>query len=110
MSIEERNHDISGWRPSEISRALGISGDVLYRWRVSGRGPEWIKLGKVIVYPRASLQAWMMVKAYDTEVMLAQMDGQRGQRERKLRERRALYFRVWRARNINRSNRRAEGS
>ena len=40
------------------SPILGVSLSTLRNWRVIGRGPEYLKLGRKVSYPLASLLAW----------------------------------------------------
>ena len=38
---------------------LGQSGRTLERWRVEGRGPEYVKLGKKVFYTDSALEAFV---------------------------------------------------
>jgi predicted site-specific integrase-resolvase len=39
--------------------ALGLSARTLQRWRVEGRGPAFVKLGKRVGYTEASLRRYI---------------------------------------------------
>jgi predicted DNA-binding transcriptional regulator AlpA len=43
----------------ELSAALDITKETLARWRVSGQGPYYTKLGKSVFYRRADVRAWI---------------------------------------------------
>jgi predicted DNA-binding transcriptional regulator AlpA len=42
---------------AEAAKALGVSERTLERWRVEGRGPRFVKLGKRVGYTEADLRA-----------------------------------------------------
>jgi hypothetical protein len=42
----------------EASPILGVSLSTLRNWRVSGIGPEYLKLGRKVSYELSSLIAW----------------------------------------------------
>lgn len=43
----------------ELSDVLGIPAATLNFWRANGRGPQWVKLGRTVCYPRAGVLAWL---------------------------------------------------
>lgn len=40
------------------SRVCGISESTLEKWRVTGHGPPFLKLGRLVRYSRSDLEAW----------------------------------------------------
>lgn len=47
-------------KPSEAAAFLGVSTDMLQRWRISGGGPAFITWGRRTVrYRMADLKAWV---------------------------------------------------
>lgn len=47
-------------RPPAAAAALAISQSLLKKWRASGEGPRFIRLGaRAIGYRRADLEAWV---------------------------------------------------
>lgn len=42
----------------ETADELGISRRTLPVWRVQGKGPKFIKIGKLVRYERAEVEAW----------------------------------------------------
>lgn len=44
----------------QVSELTGISTVTLERWRVDGAGPPYVKLGRLVKYRRADLDAFMM--------------------------------------------------
>lgn len=43
----------------EAAEMLGISYRTLPVWRVQGRGPKFVKIGKLVRYERSVLQDWI---------------------------------------------------
>lgn len=43
----------------QLAEYTGISKNTLYYWRVEGRGPRGMKLGKYVRYRRADVEAWL---------------------------------------------------
>lgn len=41
-----------------VAPLLGVSLSTLRNWRVAGRGPAYLKLGRKVSYPLASTLAW----------------------------------------------------
>jgi len=48
--------------PEEVARLIHTSERTLRRWRKEGTGPPFVKLGRVIRYRRAALDAWLRSK------------------------------------------------
>ena len=43
----------------EVARQLGISGRTLERHRVTGTGPRWLRLGRLVRYRISDLEEWV---------------------------------------------------
>lgn len=50
----------------ETADMLGVSRRTLPVWRVQGRGPKFIKIGKLVRYKREEIDAWMRQHTYDS--------------------------------------------
>jgi excisionase family DNA binding protein len=50
--------------PKEAAALLNCSLRTLERWRNTGYGPPFIKTGRKILYPLASLEEWRKAKSY----------------------------------------------
>lgn len=49
----------------ELSKYLGVSTRTIQRWRVSGEGPPWIRMGaRAIRYSVKSCKAWAEQRTY----------------------------------------------
>ena len=46
-------------RERELSTVLGVDRRTLHRWRIAGFGPTWVRVGRLIRYPRADLERWI---------------------------------------------------
>jgi len=46
-------------KPAEFSELIGHSLRTLQRWRTTGEGPQYIKLGKDVRYQRSAIQSWL---------------------------------------------------
>lgn len=60
-------HDISPnqrrmLRTDDAATYTGVSASTLNKLRLTGGGPEYIKLGKSVVYDPADLDAWLSSK------------------------------------------------
>ncbi|KCV82124.1 hypothetical protein ATO10_09773 [Actibacterium atlanticum] len=44
---------------SKASEYLGISKKQLEAWRYEGLGPEYVKRGRLVLYPRVGLDLWL---------------------------------------------------
>lgn len=49
-------------RTEDASNYTGLSASTLTKLRLTGGGPEYIKLGKTVVYDPADLDAWLSSK------------------------------------------------
>jgi excisionase family DNA binding protein len=45
--------------PSELAAQLGVCVKTLDRWRADGAGPPVTKVGRKLLYRRASVTAWL---------------------------------------------------
>lgn len=43
----------------EAARFLGVSPETLPQWRVRGNGPPFVRVGRRVVYRRATLERWL---------------------------------------------------
>jgi excisionase family DNA binding protein len=46
-------------RESEAAQRLGLSKRTLQKWRVTGGGPDFLKLGRSVRYSVKSLERWL---------------------------------------------------
>lgn len=54
-------------RPKAAAGMLGVAERTLEEWRRQGRGPRWIRAGRMVLYPVAGLRAWLDQQQPDTE-------------------------------------------
>ncbi len=49
------------YSPKEVAEMLGVNENTLYKWRVVGEGPPFMRLSKGgrVRYERESLRRWM---------------------------------------------------
>ena len=49
------------YSPKEVAELLGVNENTLYKWRVAGEGPPYMRLsdGGRVRYERETLRAWM---------------------------------------------------
>lgn len=45
--------------PNEAARILGVTEAALSRFRYEGRGPAFVRVGKLVRYSREDLMAWI---------------------------------------------------
>jgi len=57
-SDKDRLEDVA-W----LAAHLGVPQQSIYRWRVEGRGPRGIKVGRHLRYRRADVEAWLESQA-----------------------------------------------
>ncbi len=43
----------------EVAAQLRVKPQTLASWRASGRGPEFVKIGRGVFYRRADIAAWL---------------------------------------------------
>jgi hypothetical protein len=63
MSIQPSASDTENLPPREASKHTGLAEATLAKLRCWGGGPEYLKLGRKIVYRRAALDAWLAARA-----------------------------------------------
>ena len=56
---------------SEVAAFIGHTPDALMRWRSTGRGPAFVKMGKFIFYRRDDIEAWIMASRKEPETLAA---------------------------------------
>jgi len=47
------------WVPDELAEYLGVPVKTLYRWRLTGYGPEAIRVGKHLRWTEESVAEWL---------------------------------------------------
>ena len=55
--------------PSEVAKKYRIAVGTLANWRSQGRGPEYIKYGRKVLYPVSEMDKWCrlnLVKTLDS--------------------------------------------
>jgi predicted DNA-binding transcriptional regulator AlpA len=52
---------------SELARQASISTAVLRKWRREGKGPRFVKLGRLVRYLTRDVDAWLDEQAVRTE-------------------------------------------
>lgn len=59
------NHSVALLAPASAARLLGVSVRSLERWRVSGEGPAYVRIGpRRVAYREADLDAWLESRAF----------------------------------------------
>ena len=56
-------------KPIEVSEKYRIAVGTLANWRSQGRGPEYIKYGRKVLYPVSEMDKWLrlnLVKTLDS--------------------------------------------
>ncbi|GJL85431.1 MAG: hypothetical protein DHS20C02_12060 [Micavibrio sp.] len=48
----------------EVAECLSLSRKTLQRWRKSGEGPPFIRIGRSIRYPADELEAWLTKRTH----------------------------------------------
>lgn len=51
----------------ELAEYLGVKKGAIYKWRVEGKGPRAIKVGKHLRFRRSDIKAWLDDQRDDTE-------------------------------------------
>lgn len=49
---------------AECARSLGVSCSTLARWRVSGEGPTFYKVGRRVLYRVIEVETWVSAHAF----------------------------------------------
>jgi hypothetical protein len=46
-------------KPAEVAAKLNVGENTLAKWRLSGRGPAFVKVGARVMYDAATVEAWI---------------------------------------------------
>ena len=52
---------------AEVAILLGLSRATIEKWRIQGRGPAYVKLGKSVRYSRAELERFIDAQTVETK-------------------------------------------
>jgi excisionase family DNA binding protein len=52
--------------PAELSERLGVPAETLKRWRRTGAGPRFLRVGRHIRYRTADVEAWEKTRLVTT--------------------------------------------
>lgn len=63
MMTESRDGEDRLMTLSEVSDLLGVPIATLYGWRYRGEGPRGYKIGRLVRYRRAAVEAWIESQA-----------------------------------------------
>ena len=60
MTAQEETQDLTKvhMTPAELAKRLYIGAGTLAKWRMVGKGPRYISLGKNVLYPLSEVQKW----------------------------------------------------
>ncbi len=47
------------WDEQYAAQWIGVAPNTLAKWRLSGRGPPFSKIGRRIIYQRSEIEAWL---------------------------------------------------
>ena len=53
-------------RPEELAKELGVDAHTLTRWRTSGTGPAYLRVGRQVRYRRDDVEAWLETRRTST--------------------------------------------
>jgi hypothetical protein len=76
MTAEKTHSEI--FDETEAAQFLRVSTRTLQSWRVSGRGPEFIKVGRVIRYRRQTLEMWLDLRTRTSTAAHTVKDAEHG--------------------------------
>jgi excisionase family DNA binding protein len=48
----------------EAARLLDLHPNTLTKWRITGRGPEFVKIGRIVRYRKSTLDSWLERKTF----------------------------------------------
>ena len=48
----------------QVAQLLGLAANTLAKWRLSGIGPRYSKLGRRVVYQRSEIDEWLAGNRY----------------------------------------------
>lgn len=46
----------------DLADELGVTTDTLARWATQGAGPDFLKIGRRVYYPKDSVRAWLKTR------------------------------------------------
>lgn len=52
------------WTIEQLAERLSVHPATLARWRSEGTGPDYIKVGRTILYPESAIQDWLKRNTY----------------------------------------------
>ena len=59
------NQTVALLAPADAARSLNVTTRTLERWRISGEGPKFVRVGpRKVGYRQADLQAWLDGRAF----------------------------------------------
>ncbi|UVY83837.1 helix-turn-helix domain-containing protein [Brachybacterium sp. NBEC-018] len=58
--------DTGLYTPQQVARIFQVDTKTLANWRYLGRGPEYVKDGGIVRYPREALQAYLAQRTVHT--------------------------------------------
>ena len=61
---EGRGERFSFVSAKEAARILGVHPNTLCKWRISGKGPAFIKIGRRVRYRMTEISTWMSERTY----------------------------------------------
>jgi len=60
LAHENRQGVLNDWiNRAELARQLSVTPDTLARWATQGIGPPRIRIGRRVLYRRASVEKWL---------------------------------------------------
>jgi excisionase family DNA binding protein len=65
---------------NEVSKRLNVSVASLRRWRLLSRGPAFVKVGSLVRYSRADLEAWLASLPMGGSMVKTPRKGQEGRK------------------------------
>lgn len=65
----------------QASQLLGLSVSSLAKWRLSGQGPSYSKLGRRVVYQRSKIEEWMQRNTHTSTSEYTSGQLERGDRD-----------------------------
>jgi len=53
--------------PREVARVVGVTTELLRKWRERGKGPAWAELEGLVRYREADVQTWVVENRHQPE-------------------------------------------
>lgn len=69
------------WTAEEFAAEYGISEATLADWRCDGTGPPYLKLGRIVFYPKLLIDEWL-----DGQLVIGSSSGEKDVTKKKERE------------------------